>query len=487
MTHMPIRLKLAATLIVIAGLGCNGTATEDGPALSARFEIQSSDIARVEWEVSGGALTTPISGLAEVTVGPPLSVAVTVMDLPVAPGYGIALTAFDATDANICRGTANFDILEGATTNVPIVMTCSVSSTLPSGSVGIDATFQDNVCPVINQINVVPQTIAVGQTAQVSVNAVDPEAGALTYDWTSLAGTFSDPAAATATYTCTQPLDHNVSLTVGDGDNFCNQTRLLNVTCVPDVCVGPPVLDCDDGNQCTDDGACNPVNGCPGSTNSAAGAVCDYLAPGDGLCDGAGVCVECLTATDCTDDGNECTEPASCTAGVCTVTNSAASTACTGGVCDGAGACVGCAVDGDCADDSNECTAPATCNAGACSTVDEISGTACTGGVCNGVGMCVECVDATQCTDDGNDCTAGPSCTTGACDTPANLAAGTGCSAGVCDGGGACVGCVAPTDCVDDGNECTANTCVANTCGVSNVTDGTVCATGTCQVGVCTP
>ncbi len=467
----PIKLKLAACLIVLAALGCNTSSEPDGPALSARFEISESDIARVEWEVSGGGLTTPITGLAEVTTTPTLSVAVTIMDLPVATGYGIVLIAYDDTDTNICRGSAAFDIAEGVTTNVPIVMTCSVSSTLPAGTVGIDATFQDNICPVINQINVVPQTIAVGHDATVSINANDPEGGTLAYDWTSLAGTFADPAAATTIYTCTQAIDHNISITASDGDSFCDQTRLLNVTCVPDACIGPPVVSCDDGIQCTDDGVCDPVSGCPGSTPSLDGTVCDFVAVGDGVCDGAGACVDCLTPTDCTDDGNECTDPAICSANSCVENNTASGTACTGGICDGAGTCVGCVDAGDCADDGNDCTTAPSCTAGACDPQTPLtSGTVCSTGVCNGSGVCVECVDAGQCTDDGNDCTSGPSCTAGACDTPGNLTQGTACDFiavgdGFCDGSGACVECNSAVDCPDDANDCTtAPSCTANAC-----------------------
>lgn len=468
MTLLPIRSNLAAScLLAFAVLGCSPTGQQDGPALSARFEIQSSDIARVEWVVSGGGLVDPITGLAEVTGGTNPSVAVTVMDLPVATGYGIVLTAFDATDANICRGSAAFDIAEGVTTNVAIVMTCSVSSTLPSGTVGIDATFQDNVCPIINQINVVPQTIAIGQNAQVSVNATDPEGATLQYTWSSLAGTFANPALATTTYQCNQAIVHNISLTVSDGDSFCNQTRLLSVTCVPDACAGPPVMTCDDSNQCTDDGTCDPVNGCPGSTPSLSGTACNFVSVGDGLCDGAGACVQCLAPTDCTDDANECTAPATCPAGACIVANEPAGTPCASGVCDGNGACTGCVVNGDCTDDTNECTAPVTCNAGTCVIANEPASTPCTGGVCDGAAACVECLAPTDCTDDGNQCTTGPSCTAGACDIPTNLASGTACTGGVCDGSGACVGCVAAGDCPDDGNQCTAApTCTANVCDV---------------------
>jgi hypothetical protein len=473
-------------LVLLAAFGCNSDSQLDGPALSARFEIDSSDIVRVEWEVSGGGLTEPIAGLAEVVGGSNPSVAVTIMDLPVATGYGIVLIAYDANDANICRGSAPFNIAEGVTTNISLVLTCSISSNLPSGSVGINATFQDNICPVINQLNVVPQTIAIGQVAQVSVNASDQEGATLQYTWTSLAGTFGNPAAAATTYTCTQAINHNITINVSDGDTFCDQSRLLNVTCVNNACGS---VSCNDANQCTDDGVCDPVSGCPAKTNSPAGTACDFASVGDGLCNGAGTCVQCLTATDCTNDGNECTAAPSCTAGACNPQAPLASgTPCTGGLCNGAGQCVGCLVAGDCADDGNECTSGPACNAGTCVTPTPLaSGTPCSGGVCNGTGLCVECVSASNCPDDGNECTAAPSCTAGACNPQAPLASGTTCSVGICNGAGACVGCVAPTDCPDDGNECTTNTCVANACGVVNVTDGTVCSTGTCQAGVCTP
>lgn len=486
MTLSPIRIKLVACLIALAAFGCNSS-PEGSPALSARFEIQASDIVRVEWTVSGGGLVTPLTGLAEVIGGTTPTVALSIMDLPVATGYGIVLTAYDSLDANICRGSAPFDIAEGSTTNIAIVMTCSVSSTLPAGSVGVDVTFQDNICPVINQINVVPQTIAVGQTAQVSVLANDQEGATLVYTWSSLAGTFADAALDVTTYQCTQAIDHNISINVSDGDTFCDQTRLLNVTCVPDVCVGPPVVSCDDANQCTDDPACDPVSGCASSTPSLSGTACDFVAVGDGLCDGAGACIECLAPTDCTDDGNECTAPATCTAGACGVTNEPASTPCTGGVCDGLGACVGCAIDGDCADDSNDCTAPVTCNAGTCTIVDEPASTVCTGGVCNGSGLCVECVGAGDCTDDSNDCTAGPSCTAGACDVPADLGSGTACAGGICDGAGACVGCITAGDCSDDLNQCTAApSCTASVCDVqAPLTLGALCTLVVADDSVC--
>ena len=64
-------------------------------------------------------------------------------------------------------------------------------------------------------------------------------------------------------------------------------------------------VDCDDGNDCTADGACNPTNGmCEGGGDEPEGTPCDQ--DGSQVCDGAGQCVECNDAAQC-DDGNDCT------------------------------------------------------------------------------------------------------------------------------------------------------------------------------------
>jgi len=72
----------------------------------------------------------------------------------------------------------------------------------------------------------------------------------------------------------------------GDDPGTCQEDG----TCFVDRCVD--VL-CEDSNQCTDDGTCNPATGlCEGAGSSPAGTTCDQ---NDGLvCDGAGSCVECV-------------------------------------------------------------------------------------------------------------------------------------------------------------------------------------------------
>jgi hypothetical protein len=69
-----------------------------------------------------------------------------------------------------------------------------------------------------------------------------------------------------------------------------------------DLCA--PVT-CNDNNQCTIDGTCNPATGhCDGSGNLPANSACNQN--GGQVCDGRGTCVGCNVSAQC-DDGNECT------------------------------------------------------------------------------------------------------------------------------------------------------------------------------------
>ncbi|MBM4370081.1 MAG: hypothetical protein FJ098_00405 [Deltaproteobacteria bacterium] len=145
--------------------------------------------------------------------------------------------------------------------------------------------------------------------------------------------------------------------------------------CFQGTCGGPVPVDCDDGNPCTDDG-CDPHVGC---TNEPNGDPCD---DGD-ACTVKDVCDNGLCAgpilLDC-DDGNPCTDdscvPASgclhdslggipCDDGsACTVGD-----ACVAGQCiPGDDACAPCAgkLDGDACNDGDGLTLGDMCVAGAC-------------------------------------------------------------------------------------------------------------------------
>ena len=75
-----------------------------------------------------------------------------------------------------------------------------------------------------------------------------------------------------------------------------------------------------DGNDCTSD-VC--TNGTPTNPPTASGTSCNVN--GKTLCDGAGVCVQCLVSTTCPGSDTFC-GTRTCTAGACGMASTAAGT-----------------------------------------------------------------------------------------------------------------------------------------------------------------
>jgi hypothetical protein len=175
----------------------------------------------------------------------------------------------------------------------------------------------------------------------------------------------------------------------GDGDK--GTPAGPNADLFPDPCLAGDPLECDDGNECTDD-ACDPVAGCVATDNSAPcddGDACTT----DDACE-AGACAG-GPALAC-DDGNECTDDA-CETGVgCVHTDNTAP-----------------------CDDGELCTTSDACSGGACAGTPVScgdDGSPCTEDVCDpATGSCgIPAVDGAPC-DDGAVCTLADQCTAGAC------------------------------------------------------------------------
>ncbi|APR82619.1 5'-nucleotidase [Minicystis rosea] len=148
-----------------------------------------------------------------------------------------------------------------------------------------------------------------------------------------------------------------------------------------------------DNNPCTGD-VC--TNGVPSNPALMAGTACNQ--GGGKLCDGAGHCVQCITAADCGTD-TAC-QTHTCNAGMCDVSNAPMGTVvtnptvgdCRSNRCDGAGNLVTNAPDDtDLPVDNNQCTSD-VCTNGVAGNPPLAALTACTqnGGVaCDGMGTCV--------------------------------------------------------------------------------------------------
>jgi hypothetical protein len=256
----------------------------------------------------------------------------------------------------------------------------------------------------------------------------------------------------------------------------------------------------DDGNPCTTD-SCS--NGSPAHTNAAAGAPCTTSAGGT-VCDGGGVCVECLAPTNCPGQDDEC-QTRTCSAGKCglsyqpmgTVVSIQSPGDCKKNVCDGHGAVTAVPDDGDVQDDGNICTSDG-CSAGTATHAPTNEGTACGANKkCMG-GSCTGCTGPTDCPGTDNACQS-RTCTNGVCGM-SYVAAGTpvggqtagDCKKNACDGAGNTVVMVDNGDVPNDGNACTSDLCSNGTPSNPPSGAGTSCGTtGVCNgagvCGVCAP
>ncbi len=273
---------------------------------------------------------------------------------------------------------------------------------------------------------------------------------------------------------------------------------------------------CDDGDACTTgdacvDGKCKPTKDECGCKTDAS---CPQIPCGDkSFCNKAGMPWKCATVANtaivcdakkatacavpmcdvktgacalsalpdgkaCDADGDACTAPDHCAAGLCKAGDKNAcndSNPCTFDDCDAkTGLCSHFAVGGAC-DDGNSCTASETCKGGKCQggiAKDCNDNNACTVDSCDGVGGGCSHLGG----NDGAACSDGDACTSGEV-----------CGKGICGGGKATI--------CDDNNPCTLDNCDSKIgCGTvvtggkcddgNPCTGGDFCAGGKCQPGV---
>ncbi|MBW2719531.1 MAG: PKD domain-containing protein, partial [Deltaproteobacteria bacterium] len=488
-----------------AALGCSTDIQQgDSASGSLSLDLVLADgivINSVSWEISGGDME-PMSGTIN-TSAPGSTASVEVFGLPPGDDYLVELEATSVDEEVTCRGSAEFGVEIGVSTDVMVMLNCK----LPPRFGGVRVNGKFNICATLAKVVVSPLQTSVGNDIDLSAIGVDEEGDDITYVWSNGAGTIGDPNAQETTYTCAEVGNHEITITVSDVDfEYCMDDWTVPVRCVPgdeDLC---EEVDCDDGKQCVAN-RCNPANGECIDTEVEDGTKCDLLGLGDGVCE-SGECVEenlcedvdCDDGKECTldlcdpetgdcknapvDDGTECDPPGLgdgiCIEGECIDVD----------LCDGV----------ECPDTGNDCTV-AVCNIGdgLCDEMNAENGTDCN----EGSGLCAEgvCVIGTLC--DEVDCSSSDDCvqdgmcdpSSGECIPGDDETADTPCSVvlfdGVCNGSGTCVECNDAEQCGGTGNECTAATCsVAGTCGTENVMDGVSCdliglGDGICEGGTC--
>jgi hypothetical protein len=132
-----------------------------------------------------------------------------------------------------------------------VVLLCRTAG--DNGNAIINGSF--NQCPIITGATATPQAVAVGNSLELAATASDADMGdTVTFAWSAPAGTFSAPATAMTSYTCTQGGTQNITLTISDGQ--CGDTMVIPVDCVTLAC-GNGMVEPALGEQCDPPSAAN--------------------------------------------------------------------------------------------------------------------------------------------------------------------------------------------------------------------------------------
>jgi len=136
LTSLAWRLAAAAGLLVFA-VGCGDGKDAAAPALSGAPDPsgQSEQVGSLELALTLGqnlvfdtfdyVITGPAYTKAErFDVSDSTTVAVTIGSIPVGTGYSITLMGRSAEPVAVCSGSAAFSVSPGATTSVPVVISC---------------------------------------------------------------------------------------------------------------------------------------------------------------------------------------------------------------------------------------------------------------------------------------------------------------------------------------------------------------------------
>ncbi|MBW2222879.1 MAG: IgGFc-binding protein [Deltaproteobacteria bacterium] len=424
---------------------CAGEASPgESGSLSVSLQLRGGiEIDQVTWEITrigmapmNGTINTSASGSTP---------SVEVFGLQPGEDYSITMAATSALGETSCGGSAEFDVESGVSTHVMVLLNCKPPQVLG----GVRANGELNVCADLVVVVVVAQLqTSVGGEIELLAEAVDAEGDDIEYLWETTGGSFDDPTAADAIYTCEELGNYDISVAVSDdGFEYCTSGWTIRVTCEEGnglECESDQ--DCGAGEVCADH-VCVPDVECRFNLDCGADEICvDQVCVPD---------AECRFNADCGAD-EICVDQVCVPDAECHFDRDCGS----GEIC----------VDHVCVPDV-ECHFNLDCGAGE---------------------ICVDhvCISDVECNVD-QDCRSGEICVGNQCipDVECNL--DQDCGAGEICVGNVCVPdieCSVDQDC-EDNNECTVTNCNVGSgqCNSTNVQNGTPCdnGDGVCTVGVC--
>ena len=428
--------------------------------------------------LADGVLLSNAADIIDDALNSAEAAAVTTVDNPAVCGDGVIKApeecdeaAANGTSGSCCTATCTFrassQVCRPAADECDAAETCSgASATCPADdfvTAGVGCTDDGNVC-TDDACNGAGLCIHPNNTAPCN------DGSACTTNDTCGGGacTGGPPPNCNDGNDCTDDgCDPDLGCTNVNNNDPCNDGSFCTTAdaCSGGTCVGGPPPNCNDGNVCTDD-SCNIGSGCAHTSNSEPCSDGDACTTND-TCSG-GSCAS-GPAANC-DDGNTCTSdscvsPTGCQhpaiGGCCNTNGDCADTdQCTTNEHCVSHACASSPVN---CDDNNGCTDDSCNPTSGCANVDNNAGCndndacttadSCSGGSCVG-GPAPNCNDNNVCTDD--DCNIGSGCThtgnTAPCDDGSFCTGPDTCSGSSCGGGPA-------PDC-DDNNVCTVDSCI---------------------------
>ena len=226
----PLRWILVPLCLGLAGYGCAGTETQQGESGSLSLDLVLAggvEIDVVDWQITGNDMN--MGGAIDVSA-PGSTASVEVFGLPVgAEPYVVELSAVSADQEVTCRGSAEFDVEVGVSTQVMVMLNCKRQDQL--GAVRVNGKF--NICSELTKVVVSPLQTSVGNDISLLSAAVDEEGDPISYMWSSHSGSLADPTAASTSYTCTEVGDDDITILVSDdGGSYCMSMWTVRVTCV---------------------------------------------------------------------------------------------------------------------------------------------------------------------------------------------------------------------------------------------------------------
>jgi hypothetical protein len=229
----PIFTLLAASLLGMAACSRNGAGSDQLMAGDHGSIVLALQVAPgVTVESAGFSIDGP-TGFARsgtINIASSTTLSTTIGGLPGGNGFTISIKA-NAAGGTTCAGSATFNVTAGATTPVPVHVTCHEPAR--TGSISVNGTI--NICPVVDGVSANPAQVVVGGSIALSVAAHDSDSSpsALAYQWTASAGSLTNATTASPTFTCGAPGQATITVTASDGDTAtgCPATGTVQVRC----------------------------------------------------------------------------------------------------------------------------------------------------------------------------------------------------------------------------------------------------------------